>query len=82
MYNNNVQYDHVCLSSINLFYFINKGNYKIYIFLPGILPTPSKGFEEFVSKVDTYLTKPPFKYPNPLEKTGGTRMVSKKYYDN
>lgn len=40
-----------------------------------VVPTPPRGFKNFSVKVNEYMEKPPFKFPNPLVQLGGVKQV-------
>lgn len=40
-----------------------------------VVPTPPKGFMNFSVKVNEYMEKPPFNFPNPLTQLGGVKQV-------
>jgi len=46
-----------------------------------VVPTPPRGFKNFSVKVNEYMEKPPFKFPNPLVQLGGVKQVYCAYYD-
>lgn len=46
--------------------------FKSYL---GIAPSPPRDIENFNTKVNNYLEKPPFNFPNPLEYFGGHKLV-------
>lgn len=41
-----------------------------------VVPTPPRGFKNFSVKVNEYMEKPPFKFPNPLVQLGGVKQVN------
>lgn len=47
--------------------------YRSYL---GIVPSSPIGFDTFSTKVNNYMEKPPFNFPNPLIPVGGTKRVS------
>lgn len=40
-----------------------------------VVPTPPRGFKNFSVKVNEYMEKPPFQFPNPLMQLGGVKQV-------
>jgi len=40
-----------------------------------VVPTPPRGFKNFSVKVNEYMEKPPFQFPNPLVQLGGVKQV-------
>lgn len=40
-----------------------------------VVPTPPRGFKNFSVKVNEYMEKPPFLFPNPLVQLGGVKQV-------
>lgn len=47
--------------------------YRNYL---GILPSASVGIQNFTIAVNEYMERPPFNFPNPLNKQGGVKTVS------
>lgn len=45
-----------------------------------VVPTPPRGFKNFSIKVNEYMEKPPFQFPNPLVQLGGVKQVCKLLY--
>eukprot|EP00102_Acyrthosiphon_pisum_P022300 XP_016659510.1 PREDICTED: guanylate cyclase 32E [Acyrthosiphon pisum] len=45
-----------------------------------VVPTPPRGFKNFSVKVNEYMEKPPFQFPNPLVQLGGVKQVCKLLY--
>lgn len=45
----------------------------------GVVPTPPRGFKNFSVKVNEYMEKPPFRFPNPLVQLGGVKQVPRVY---
>ncbi|KAL4112523.1 hypothetical protein QTP88_016294 [Uroleucon formosanum] len=41
-----------------------------------VVPTPPRGFKNFSIKVNEYMEKPPFQFPNPLVQLGGVKQIS------
>lgn len=41
----------------------------------GVLPSPSRGFENFTKFVNKYMEGPPFNFPNPVRTVGGVKLV-------
>ncbi|XP_022181653.1 guanylate cyclase 32E isoform X1 [Myzus persicae] len=41
-----------------------------------VVPTPPRGFKNFSVKVNEYMEKPPFQFPNPLVQLGGVKQIS------
>jgi len=47
-----------------------------------VVPTPPRGFKNFSVKVNEYMEKPPFQFPNPLVQLGGVKQVCELLYFN
>lgn len=48
--------------------------YRSYI---GVVPSSPVGFKNFTALVNSYMERPPFRFPNPLTHFGGGKQVSR-----
>ncbi|KDR09970.1 Guanylate cyclase 32E, partial [Zootermopsis nevadensis] len=48
---------------------------RAFRFYLGVMPSPATGFENFSERVNYYMERPPFNFPNPLNYLGGHKTI-------